>query len=160
MIKKIAIVFIVLIIGIPLTTSAFTLEPNNHLTTGNYEQNISPLNDPPDWATHQFIGVIGLTDFRGQPLRPSHITMGYCTESFSDTFVGVVTERNQTEPSGYLGGKVMGPFFLGRLSADRANERGMTIAGIGIHNETHFYYRFIGLRGPSLYFAGQYYPIE
>ncbi len=160
MIKKIAVVFVVLIIGIPLTTAVSTLELNHQLSAEYNAQNAFHSNDPPDWATHMFRGVIGMTNFRGRPLRPTHAIVGYCTESFSDTFIGVLAERNQTEPSGYLGGKIMGPFFLGRLSADRSNEKAMTIVGLGVHNETHFYYRFIGLRGPSLYLAGQYHPME
>ena len=160
MMKRTAAVFLVLIIGIPLTNAAYNVEDTDQIPTMNNEQNTFSLTDQPDWATHQFIAVIGMTNLRGWPLRPTHTVLGYCTESFSDTFVGVVVERNQTEPSGYLGGKVMGPFFIGRISTGGSNEKGMNLVGIGVSNETHFYYRFMGLRGPALYLTGRYQPIE
>ncbi|MFO8078348.1 MAG: hypothetical protein R6U21_06895 [Thermoplasmatota archaeon] len=161
MIKKIAVVFVILIIGIPLTTAVSSLQISHHQSSiiGN-EQSTPLCNDPPDWATHRFRGIVGITNLRGRPLRPIYSSTGYCTDSFSDKFVGVLVERNQTEASGYLAGKVFGSFFLGRLSADQSNEKAMTIVGIGTHNETHFYFRFIGMRGPSLYLAGYYHPLS
>ncbi len=162
MIKKIAVVFVILIIGIPLTTTVSSLQISHHQSsiTSNVQQSTPLSNDPPEWATHMFRGIVGMTNSHGGPLRPLYSTAGYCTESFSDKFVGVLVERNQTEPSGFLAGKVFGSFFLGRLSADLSNEKAMTIVGIGTHNETHFYFRFIGMRGPSLYFAGYYQPLS
>lgn len=115
--------------------------------------------DIPDWATHEFRGIMGITDTMGHPLRPQRFVGGYCSDSFKDKFLGVIVERNQTEPQAFIGGLVKGSFLLG-ITGEVDNDHRIYLVGIGGSNETHFYFRLMSIRGPTFYIAGIYEPLD
>jgi len=116
-----------------------------------------PLFDPPFWATHVFRGVIGQTDASGQPLDPDRYIGGYCSTSFKGRFYGGIMEPGASEPRGVLAGGIRGSVLVGIMAGRQGR---IPLVGIGGSNETHFYFRMISLRGPSLYIAGLYEPIQ
>lgn len=156
--KKISIIMVGFLLTIPLIGAVSSTELSKQHLKG--EKLTTLLNEPPEWATHYFRGVLGITNQYGRPVKPNFFLVGYCTESFSGRFIGAFTQQNHSEPLGYLTGRTNGPILIGRISGGDDQESAAGIVGIGVHNKTHFYFRFIGLRGPSLYMAGIYSPLE
>lgn len=120
-----------------------------------------PNNDPPDWATHGFIGVLGVTDAMGKPQKPASIIAGYCQNEFKGKVAGVIAIREGEEniPKGYFAGQINGPFMFGILG-NITNEKKTFIVGLGFRNETHFYFRIMALVGPTFYISGKYMPLN
>ncbi|MCK5341819.1 MAG: hypothetical protein KAR20_00365 [Candidatus Heimdallarchaeota archaeon] len=156
MIKKIIVFFFVLGLLFPVVSTAKISQS----VSDEFENSRTwyGILDIPDWATHEFRGVMGITDAMGHPLKPQRFVGGYCTDSFKGKFLGVIIERNQTEPHAFLGGSVMGPFLFG-LTGVLDNDERIPLVGIGGSNETHFYFRLMSIRGPTFYIAGMYEPL-
>jgi hypothetical protein len=114
--------------------------------------------ETPDWATHEFRGVIGVTDELGHPLKPVRYIAGYCKDSFKGKFLGVIVDKNEAEPREYFGGLVKGPFLLGFIDPHNADKR-LPCVGIGGNNATHFYFRLMLIQGPTYYIAGKFNPM-
>ncbi len=118
-------------------------------------------NNPPDWATHGFVGVLGITDNIGKPQEPVSIIAGYCQEEFKGKVAGIIAIREGEENiiEGYFAGQINGPFMFGILG-NTTTEKNTFIVGLGFRNETHFYFRIMALVGPTLYIAGKYMPLN
>lgn len=147
------------IIGMPLTNAIFP-KITNQLNEKN--QNITKFystdNDPPEWATNYFIGVIGVTDVNGKPQPYTGYIAGYCEDDFKGRFFGILTEDIESEPKGFIGGRIVGLFLLGIISNYSGNQQTF-IAGLGLKNETHFYFRLMGIIGPTFYITGKFSPL-
>jgi hypothetical protein len=117
---------------------------------------LSTIDDPPDWATGNFTGVWGF-NILGQPFRPLGWVGGYYSDIFCIKFAGVFAEFEDQQPTGYLGGYIIGPFMLG-IVGNITTEEETYFVGIGGYNETssEFYWRIIGIVGPSFYMYGTY----
>ena len=160
--KKILITIAVclLIIGMPAMT-AFPMTKQNIVQTQLKSRTPSVLyNDtPPDWAAGNFSGVWGLTIF-GIPLAPSGWIEGY----FANTpglgrLEGGYAEFNVTNATTILTGFMIWIFFLGGV-VNVATGNGTWVTGIGVANETHFYWRLNAIIGPSYYIHCEYSKFE
>ncbi len=145
-----AAVFAILIIPM---TSAVNIDKISDNKYQNY------LSDPPEWASNYFYGVVGLTNQNGQPEDYKGITVGYCQNDFKGRFAGVIAENDEKTPKLFIGGKIAGPFLIGVIG-NISTEKYAGMVGIGFRNETHFYYRLMGIVGPTFYIAGKYHPIK
>ena len=162
--KKIIIVVGVcfLFASLPLA-SGLTISNFKNIKTIINENKFSdiPVNDPPEWATHGFVGVLGVTDAMGKPQKPVSLIAGYCQKEFNGKVAGVIAirEREENIPKGYFAGQITGPFMFGILG-NITIKKDTFIVGIGVKNETHFYFRIMALVGPTLYIAGKYMPLN
>ena len=119
------------------------------------ESCFSAVNDtPPDWANGNFSGVWGL-NLLGRPLPPAGWVAGYYSNMGVGRFVGVFAEFNATNVTGYLGGLFFGPFMVG-IVGNITTGNSTYFVGPGRHNETHFYWRLMGIVGPTYYMYGKY----
>jgi hypothetical protein len=150
--KKIfLIITLVFIISLPIT-SPLKIERINKQVFQEY------LLDPPEWASCYFYGFVGLTNQNGQPGIYWGLTAGYCQDDFKGRFAGLITENSEEDPRFFMTGKITGPFLLG-IIGNISTEKYTGIVGIGFRNETHFYFRLMGIVGPTFYIAGKYLPI-
>lgn len=108
---------------------------------------IEPL-DIPEWADGNLSGIWGL-NVLGKPLAPAGWLFGYYG---SLQFIAGFWEFNATNISGFIGGLHLGPFLLGKIVFPDENET--LFVGLGGTNETHFYYRLMGIVGPTFYIYG------
>ena len=155
--KRIIILGIcIFLFGIPSTTAIFNQSIRNPTTQiiDNIEF-VLRKDTPPEWASHGFVGFVGITDQVGRPMQPSHAIIGYCQDNFKGRFAGIIAELEEKEPRGYLVGRIIGPFMLG-LAANLTNEKHTFVVGLGGSNETHFYFRTMAFVGPTFYVAGKY----
>ena len=150
--KYFLIIAVLSILLIPMT-SAVNIDKITNNTPQNY------LIDPPEWATSYFYGIVGLTNQQGQPENNKGITLGYCQKDFKGRFAGVITENSEKGPKLFIGGKTAGPFLFG-IIGNISTEKYTGMVGIGFRNETHFYFRLMGIVGPTFYIAGKYLPIK
>ena len=159
--KKILIVIWIcfLFVSMPLTMAFFlptTGQMNDKIQ--NIKKPISTINDPPDWATGYFYGVRGNTDNEGKPLEPNEYIVGYCSDYFKGKFAGALLNIDTEDVIGYTGGKIIGPFMLG-IIGDKSEQKSL-IVGLGVSNETNFYFRTMKIVGPNNYLVGKYFPLE
>jgi len=146
---SVSLLFLLLPVCSAWSTQSFD---NAHVTSESVD------NNPPDWATGSYRGVIGYTNMMGRPGRYQGYIAGYYENSeFKGKFVGVLARKNTTEPAGFIRGYTAGPFMIGFI-ADASSDRARPVVGIGLRNETHVYYRMMGLVGPTFYLACRYNP--
>ena len=145
--------------SMPLTT-AFFLPTTDYMNEKiqNIKKSFSTIDDPPEWATGYFYGVRGNTDNQGKPLEPTEYIVGYCSDNFKGKFAGAILKINTEDVTGYTGGNIIGPFMLGIIN-DNLYQQSL-IVGLGGSNETHFYFRTMGIIGPNNYLVGKYFPLE
>lgn len=119
------------------------------------------VDDPPEWATNYFLGYVGVTDSNGSPQIPAGYIIGYCEDDFKGQFAGIIAveESEDPEPVGFLAGYIIGSFLLGIIS-NLSTDQQTFMVGLGMRNETHFYFRLMAIIGPTYYMAGIYSPIE
>ena len=149
--KKISILIglMILVTIIPMT-SAMNMPNMDTVITNTINS------DPPDWATGDFIGIVGLTNAMGKPGTYKGYVAGYYEkEKFNGRFVGVIVQRNATEATGFIGGYIKGPFLIG-IIGNLSTKEYKPIVGIGLTNQTHAYYRLMSVIGPTFYIACQY----
>lgn len=151
--KYLAICLSLLTVGFPTCIGiSSSLSHNNEI-------NQLPLEDTPDWATGYFAGFVGITSNTGNPGPYGGLIAGYYEkEDFKGKFAGVIAKKETSEVAGFIGGYLGGPFLLGIIT-NRTTEKVAPIVGIGVSNETHMYYRIMGIFGPTLYIAGKYQPL-
>lgn len=146
--KKILLLAICLmLVGIPIT-SGLQLEKQIYQIP---EQTAPIPEDIPQWAIGNFTGVWGL-NINGQPTDPIGLIAGYYG---TYRFVGIIT--NSTAPNGWIAGFTFRSFLIGRVG-NLSGENTVPVIGIGIRNETGFYYRVMSFFGPTIYIAGIYHP--
>ena len=112
-----------------------------------HREPIKPL-DIPEWADGNITGLWGL-NVLGKPLTPVGWLFGYYGGL---QFAAAFWEFNETNISGFIGGLHLGPFLLGKIVFPDENET--LFVGLGGTNETHFYYRLMGIIGPTFYIYG------
>lgn len=150
--KKIFLIIAVsLVLLIPITSSTY----NKEIISNNIHNFLS---DPPDWASNYFYGVVGLTDQNGRPQNHMGFTAGYCQDNFKGRFAGYISKDSDRDPEFFIAGKTTGFFLLG-IIGNISTEKYTGIVGIGMRNETHFYFRIMAIVGPTFYIAGKYLPI-
>jgi len=149
--KIFLIIAVVFIFSLPITSSVYPEE----VISKNLQS--FPL-DPPEWASGYFYGIVGLTNQNGQPGNNRGVTAGYCQEDFKGRFAGIIAENSEKDPEIFITGKITGPFLFG-IIGNISKEKYNGIVGIGFRNETHFYFRLMGIVGPTFYMAGKYFPI-
>jgi hypothetical protein len=123
-------------------------------------ENISYTNDtPPDWAAGNFSGVWGV-NILGIPLPPIGWIEGYFSHAPGFGLLeGGYAEFNETNATNILGGLMIWIFFLGGVT-NIATGNGTYVSGIGVANETHFYWRLNAIIGPSFYIHCEYSKFE
>ncbi len=114
---------------------------------------------PPDWAAGNFSGEWGITLF-GIPAAP----LGWIEGYFSDTpgwgrLEGDYATFNETNATSKLSGFMIWIFFLGGVQ-DIETANGTWVSGIGVANETHFYWRLNAIIGPSFFIHCEYSKFE
>ncbi|MBU0497423.1 MAG: hypothetical protein KKC68_09685 [Candidatus Thermoplasmatota archaeon] len=143
-----------LLITLPLTT-AYPLphKATTYSTQKALLQTPQTIDDPPSWTIGNFTGVWGLNAM-GHPLSPEGIIFGYYGQH---RFLGAFT--NTTAVNGYLAGITFGPFMFG-VVANVTGEGRAPFVGLGGQNGTtmEFYYRIMGIVGPTFYLYGFYNP--
>ena len=151
--KLLIIVGICLLIVVPTSTAVpmKVAQPDSVIpqTTQGYFDNETP----PDWATGNFSGIWGL-NLLGQPLPPAGWVAGYYSfNGLVGRFEGVFDVFNETNATGAIGGFFLGWFMFGRImNVSTGNWTGFV--GIGGANTTHFYWRIMGIVGPTFYMYG------
>jgi len=151
--KKVIIVGILLlfVIGIPMT-SAVRVDKTFFVKNLLNEKPATSIEDPPEWAIGNFTGIWGF-NVNGEPYEdPIGLVVGYYGNKL---FAGVLT--NTTAPNGWIWGFRFSVFMFGMVSNLEGTQKA-PIVGIGGFNETGFYYRFMGIVGPTFYMAGVYTP--
>ncbi|MFO7677872.1 MAG: hypothetical protein R6V50_05780 [Thermoplasmatota archaeon] len=161
--KKILIVIGIcfLLLGMP-TMMAVPLHKQHRLQHQIIERSISTSyenNTPPDWAAGNFSGVWGL-NVLGVPLPPIGWVKGYfANQPGVGRLEAGFAEFNVTNATGFIGGLMIWVFFIGGVvSAETGN--GTYVAGIGVANETHFYWRLNAIIGPTYYILCEYAKFE
>jgi hypothetical protein len=113
------------------------------------QKRVSILEEPPAWATGNFSGVWGLS-FLGYPLAPLGWITGYYQNIGLGRLESVYAAFNQTNATSFLRGIMIWIFFMGGAGSLQTGN-GTWVSGIGVANETHFYWRLNPLIGPSYY---------
>jgi hypothetical protein len=126
-----------------------------------YNNNMISLDDPPDWASNYFVGYVGVTNQSGGPQIPAGYIIGYVEDDFKGKYAGIIAveENEDPEPVGFLAGYIIGPFLLGVISNISTDQQTFMV-GLGMRNETHFYFRLMAIVGPTYYMAGIYSELE
>ena len=148
------VIISLLLIGLPVATALPTIQQSIHEPLLQHNIPAEETQDePPDWATGNFTGVWGINAM-GQPLEPQGLILGYYG---NHRFLGAFT--NTTAVNGYLAGITFGPFMFGVI-ANITGEGRAPFVGLGGQNGTtqEFYYRIMGIVGPTLYLYGLYHP--
>ena len=161
--KKILIILGIcfLVIGMPAMTAS-PLQKLNHVRNQLPIKNPSAVlnNDtPPDWAAGNFSGVWGL-NLLGFPLPASGWVEGYfANKPGLGRLEASFAEFNVTNATGLISGFMLWIFFMGGVSSV-ATGNGTWVSGIGVANETHFYWRLSAITGPSYYIHCEYSKFE
>lgn len=154
------ILLAVMLVAMPSIASFQVPSKNNHsIKLKNLNQQLMQNDTPPDWAKGNFSGVWGL-NFLGLPLKPAGWIKGYfANQPGLGRLEAEFAEFNVTNATGIIGGYMIWIFFLGFVgSAETGN--GTYVAGIGVANETHFYWRLNAIIGPSYYIHCEYTKFE
>jgi len=156
----IAIGIVFLMLGMPAMTATPTNNIRQISTSMPLKQNVGFVNDtPPDWAAGNFSGVWGL-NILGIPLPPIGWIEGYFSNAPGfGRLEGGYAEFNVTNATNILGGFMIWIFFLGGVT-NIATGNGTYVSGIGVANETHFYWRLNAIIGPSFYIHCEYTKFE
>jgi hypothetical protein len=115
---------------------------------------VSTLGPPPSWAKGNFSGVWGLS-FLGYPLAPLGWITGYYQTIGLGSLDAVYASFNETNATAFLRGIMLWIFFMGGAGSLQTGN-GTWVTGIGVANETHFYWRINPLIGPSYYIFCSY----
>jgi hypothetical protein len=114
---------------------------------------------PPDWAAGNFSGVWGL-NILGIPLAPAGWVKGYfANQPGLGRLEAGFAEFNITNATGVIAGFMIWVFFIGGVQSVETGN-GTYVAGIGVANETHFYWRLNAIIGPSYYIHCEYSKFE
>jgi hypothetical protein len=113
---------------------------------------------PPTWATGNFSGVWGVTVL-GVPLAPAGWITGHYQKIGFGRLEAVYAEFNQTNATSFLRGIMLWIFFFGGAGS-LATGNATWVSGIGVANETHFYWRINAIIGPSFYIHCSYTKFE
>ena len=143
------------------TASALPLPKLRHLEAKipNTTYPVSNNDTPPDWAKGNFTGVWGL-NFLGIPLPPIGWIKGYFAHTPGwGRLEGGYAEFNVTNATNNLTGFMIWIFFLGGVT-NIATGNGTYVSGIGVANETHFYWRLNAIIGPTYYIHCEYTKFE
>ena len=120
------------------------------------QQPTTLADNPPAWAKGNFSGVWGST-LIGVPLPPTGWITGYYQILGSGKVMGlgkfdaVYAQFNHTNTTSFLQGIILWTFFLGRTGNLTTNKGTWTI-GIGVTDDTEFFWRLNAIIGPSLSF--------
>ena len=113
---------------------------------------------PPSWATGNFSGVWGVT-ILGVPVAPLGWITGYYQTIGFGRLEAVYANFNETNATSFLKGIMIWIFFLGG-AGDLQTGNATWVSGIGVANDTHFYWRINAIIGPSFYIFCTYTPFE
>lgn len=122
------------------------------------EETISANNTPPDWAKGNFTGVWGINIW-GEVDIPLGWLAGYYTDVRLGFFYGGFAEFGEENATAYLSGIFFGPFMLGTISemiGENVSGNQSLFVGLGNYNETNFYWRIMGMKGPTYFMYGTY----
>ena len=113
------------------------------------------LNDePPAWAKGNFSGVWGVTVL-GVPFPPAGWITGYYQIVGLGNLDAVYATFNDTNATSFLRGIMLWIFFLGG-AGNLTTNKGTWVTGIGVANDTAFYWRLNAIIGPSFYILCNY----
>ncbi len=147
-----------LILLSPITIGASiqkTVPISTTICTPNHQRQ---LGEPPAWANGNFSGVWGLS-LLGIPLAPIGWITGYYQTIGLGRLEAVYAEFNQTNATSFLSGIMIWIFFMGGAGSLQTGN-GTWVSGIGIANETSFYWRLNALIGPTFYILCNYTKFE
>jgi hypothetical protein len=159
--KKIVIMTFVICIVLSSMSSATTLplQKNNKIQQLLPQATTTMENQtPPDWAKGNFSGVWGITVL-GVPAAPSGWITGYYQNIGFGKLEAVYADFNHTNATAYLNGFMVWIFFLGG-TGNLPTGNVTWVTGIGVANQTHFYWRINAIIGPSFYIHCQYTKFE
>jgi len=151
-----------LLISMPVAMSMSKTIPQPKINKKVEPQSIpttAPKEEPPDWANGNFSGVWGI-DIWGEAQIPLGWMYGYYKRNVHfGYFYAAFAEFWEEEDYNYLQGFLIGPYMLGMLGENEsANET--AFVGIGGYDETNFYWRVMGLEGPTFFMYGEYTKFE
>ena len=142
--KKIYSLFIISIVllGVYASSACATTATTNRFKS----------NDATEWDGN-FSGVWGL-NFLGKPLEPLGWVKGNYTHNIFVRFEGTYAMYNNTNTFG-ISSFIIGPFMLGRIW-NQTSENSTLFVGLGGINEntSEFYFRIMGIWGPTFYMYG------
>jgi len=151
----------ILLIAMPTALSLQLPSPNQHMRNPE-KTNISPIpepvEDPPDWANGNFTGVWGI-DIWGETQIPIGWLFGYYRHINFGYFYGVFDDFFSDNDSNFIQGFFVGPFMFGSLG-NESSANDTIFVGLGSYNETHFYWRIMGMTGPTFFMYGEYTKFE
>lgn len=160
--KKLMIVIGIcfILLTVPVMTASTVHRTRNIKTPFAPESKPIAVNDtPPDWAAGNFSGEWGL-NILGVPLPPSGWITGYfANKPGLGRLEAGFAEFNVTNATGLIGGFMLWVFFIGGVQSVETGN-GTYVAGIGVANETHFYWRLNAIIGPSYYIHCEYSKFE
>ncbi len=148
-----------LLIGMPISIGIHTpIQPVEKHPIGTSTDQPFPVEEPPNWANGNFSGVWGL-DIWGEHQIPLGWVYGYYKNMDIGYFLGVFADWSEDNYSKYLSGLFFGPYMIGKIGNitddGEMNEEGPFV-GLGGYNETHFYWRVMGIKGPTFFMYGEY----
>lgn len=114
------------------------------------------MDDIPDWANGNFTGEWGITLF-GIPAAPAGWITGYYENIGLGKLDAVYAIFNETNATAFLRGIMLWIFFMGGAGSLQGGNA-TWVVGIGVANETHFYWRINAIIGPSFYIHCAYTP--
>lgn len=118
------------------------------------QQPPSLADEPPAWAKGNFSGVWGM-NLIGVPLPPIGWITGYYQGLGSGKVVGLgkfdamYSLFNHTNATSFLRGTLLWYFFFGR-AGNLSTNKGTWVTGIGVTDDTEFFWRLHEIIGPSL----------
>jgi len=149
-----------LLLAMPAMTAS-TMHRTKNITTPFLPENkpVAANDTPPDWAAGNFSGVWGLT-ILGIPIPPAGWINGYFANAPGiGRLEAGYAEFDVTNATNILAGYMIWIFFLGGVTSV-ATGNGTWVSGIGVANETHFYWRLNAIIGPSYYIHCEYSTFE
>ncbi len=114
--------------------------------------------DAPDWAVGNFTGVWGL-NFWGNDWFPIGNVRGYYGKGFLYKHKlgrSLIEYKETGEENGTsFEGLFIGPYLLGKAT-DQETQNTSAFVGLGGYNETHFRWRIMGMKGPTIFMKGTF----
>jgi len=143
---------LVLIAPITIGASIQKTIPSKQIIPSNHA--VAPCAEPPAWAKGNFSGFWGITVL-GVPLAPIGWITGYYQNIGFGKLEALYADFNQTNATSSLGGFMLWIFFFGGAT-NLQTGNATWVSGIGIANQTSFYWRINALIGPSFYIRCNY----
>ncbi len=158
--KKFVIVIGVcmLLVSMSVTIHAFPQRIVNQKPESSSLYRSSSESDIPDWANGNFSGVWGI-NILGIPLEAAGWVNGYYSSMTIGRFEGEFADNNQTNATGFISGLMLGPFIIGKINSTNLDNEILFVA-LAMHNETAFYWRLMGIIGPTFYIWCEYTKFE